>query len=227
MLQESGIPLACVEPTLVYSEGRSDSLAKMVSLLKFAGIFSKKMRPMLVTDIPELLPQMLGGAFLDGLVGLLDHILGDGVMRLHLIPGTAVALAEALDGAHEAVELGMGLRRVGTLTRLRVHLVYECREGRRAPMPITCAHISTPHTMKPIALETKTAVAILKNPLDWGENSTGIRIVFLLAVGKGDQKGMEHLYDLLVRIIEEQSLQKELLEAHDFESLHAVLSNVL
>ena len=115
---------------------------------------------------------------------------------------------------------GMGLRRVGTLTRLRVHLVDECREGRRAPMPITRAHISTPpHTMKPIALETKTAVAILKNPLDWGENSTGIRIVFLLAVGKGDQKGMEHLY--------EQSLQKELLEAHDFESLHAVLSNVL
>lgn len=171
---------------------------------------------------------MLGGAFLDGLVGLLDHILGDGVMRLHLIPVTAVALAEALDGAREAVELGMGLRRVGTLTRLRVHLVDECREGRRVPMPITRAHISTPpHTMKPIALETKTAVAILKNPLDWGENSTGIRIVFLLAVGKGDQKGMEHLYDLLVRIIEEQSLQKELLEAHDFESLHAVLSNVL
>lgn len=70
---------------------------------------------------------------LDGLVGLLDHILGDGVMRLHLIPGTAVALAEAPDGTHEAVELGMGPRRVGTLTRLRVHLVYECREGRRAP----------------------------------------------------------------------------------------------
>ena len=69
-------------------------------------------------------------------------------MRLHLIPGTAVALAEAPDGTHEAVELGMGPRRVGTLTRLRVHLVYECREGRRArPMPITRAHISIPpHT---------------------------------------------------------------------------------
>ena len=53
MLQGSGIPLACVEPTLVYSEGRSDSLAKMVPLLKCAGIFSKKMRPMLVTDIAE------------------------------------------------------------------------------------------------------------------------------------------------------------------------------
>lgn len=151
-------------------------------------------------------------------------------MRLHLIPGTAVALAEAPDGTHEAVELGMGPRRVGTLTRLRVHLVYECREGRRAPHadhPRPHFDPPPPHTMKPIALETKTAVAILKNPLDWGENSTGIRIVFLLAVGKGDQKGMEHLYDLLVRIIEEQSLQKELLEAHDFESLHAILSNVL
>lgn len=60
-------------------------------------------------------------------------------MRLHLIPGTAVALAEAPDGTHEAVELGMGPRRVGTLTRLRVHLVYECREGRRAP------HADHPH----------------------------------------------------------------------------------
>ncbi len=87
--------------------------------------------------------------------------------------------------------------------------------------------IAIPHTMKPIALETKTAVAILKSPLAWNKHSTDIRIVFLLAVGKGDQRGMEHLYDLLVRIIEEQSLQKELLETHDFESLHAVLSRVL
>ena len=68
-------------------------------------------------------------------------------MRLHLIPGTAVALAEAPDGTHEAVELGMGPRRVGTLTRLRVHLVYECREGRRAPhADHPRPHFDPPHT---------------------------------------------------------------------------------
>ena len=67
-------------------------------------------------------------------------------MRLHLIPGTAVALAEAPDGTHEAVELGMGPRRVGTLTRLRVHLVYECREGRRPPCRSPAPTFRSPHT---------------------------------------------------------------------------------
>lgn len=37
--------------------------------------------------------------------------------------------------------------------------------------------IAIPHTMKPIALETKTAVAILKGPLAWNEHSTDIRVL--------------------------------------------------
>lgn len=85
-------------------------------------------------------------------------------MRLHLIPGTAVALAEAPDGTHEAVELGMGPRRVGTLTRLRVHLVYECREGRRVPMPITCAHISIPPHNEADSLRNKDCRRYFEKP---------------------------------------------------------------
>lgn len=121
----------------------------------------------LLEHIPELLPQMLGGAFLDGLdglVGLPDHVLGDGVVRLRLVPGTAVALAETPDGAHETVELGMGPRCVGTLTRLRVHLVYECREGRRAPMPITRAHISIPPHNEADSLRDKDCRRYFEKP---------------------------------------------------------------
>lgn len=52
-LKQSYIPVETVEPALVYGEGRSDSLAKMVPLLKFFGIFSKNMRPVKVDDVAE------------------------------------------------------------------------------------------------------------------------------------------------------------------------------
>ncbi|WP_125604702.1 NAD-dependent epimerase/dehydratase family protein [Lapidilactobacillus bayanensis] len=50
-LKQSTIPLAYVEPTLVYGAGRSDSMAKMVPLLKFFGIFSRKLKPVTVTSV--------------------------------------------------------------------------------------------------------------------------------------------------------------------------------
>lgn len=58
-LKESSIPVEAVQPTLVYGEGRSDSLSKMVPFLKFCGLFSKNMKPVLVTDVAnELVDRM-------------------------------------------------------------------------------------------------------------------------------------------------------------------------
>lgn len=53
MLCSSKHKVSYVEPTLVYGNGRNDALSKMVPLLKFAGIFSKKMRPVEVKDLAE------------------------------------------------------------------------------------------------------------------------------------------------------------------------------
>lgn len=61
LLRTSGRPVAIVEPTLVYGAGRSDSLTKMVPLLKFFGIFSKNMRPVRVEDVARQL--------IDGMTG--------------------------------------------------------------------------------------------------------------------------------------------------------------
>lgn len=52
-LKQSSVPVEAVEPALVYGNGRDDSLAKMVPLLKFFGLFSKNMKPVLVTDVAE------------------------------------------------------------------------------------------------------------------------------------------------------------------------------
>lgn len=59
LLKTSGKRLNYVEPTLVYGNGRNDSMTKFVPVLKFFGIFSKKMKPALVTDVAkELVDKM-------------------------------------------------------------------------------------------------------------------------------------------------------------------------
>ena len=53
MLCSSKHKISYVEPTLVYGNGRNDALSKMVPLLKIAGIFSKKMKPVKVEDLAD------------------------------------------------------------------------------------------------------------------------------------------------------------------------------
>lgn len=51
--KRDGIESVIVNPTLVYGNGRKDSLTKMVPLLKFAGIFSKNVRPVTVDEVAD------------------------------------------------------------------------------------------------------------------------------------------------------------------------------
>ena len=51
LLKTSSIPLAYVEPTLVYGNGQQDSMTKMVPLLKFFGLFAKNMKPVDVNEV--------------------------------------------------------------------------------------------------------------------------------------------------------------------------------
>lgn len=60
MLCSSKHKISYVEPTLVYGKGRNDTLAKMVPLLKFMGVFYKKMKPVKVNDLAdELISKLL------------------------------------------------------------------------------------------------------------------------------------------------------------------------
>ncbi len=60
-LKASGIRTEYVNPTLVYGNGRKDSMTKLVPLLKFLGIFSKNMKPMDVNEVAdELVRKMIG-----------------------------------------------------------------------------------------------------------------------------------------------------------------------
>ena len=59
-LRASGIRTEVVEPTIVYGNGRSDALAKLVPVFKFFGLFMKNMKPVLVTEVAdELVSKMV------------------------------------------------------------------------------------------------------------------------------------------------------------------------
>ncbi|WP_315359165.1 Ohr family peroxiredoxin [Neisseria bacilliformis] len=51
MLADSGIRTVTVSPTLVYGNGRSDSMSRLVPLLKFFALFSGKFKPVRVEDV--------------------------------------------------------------------------------------------------------------------------------------------------------------------------------
>jgi UDP-glucose 4-epimerase len=66
-LMASGIRTEYVNPTLVYGNGRNDSMSKMVPLLKFFGIFSKKMKPVTANEVAEeLVDKLIGKPTPDG-----------------------------------------------------------------------------------------------------------------------------------------------------------------
>ena len=59
-LEKSDIPLAVVEPTIVYGNGRADTLAKMVPILKVVGVLVKMLKPVHVDDVAnELITQLI------------------------------------------------------------------------------------------------------------------------------------------------------------------------
>lgn len=59
-LRASGIRTEVIEPTVVYGNGRSDALARLVPVFKFFGLFMKNMKPVLVTEVAdELVSKMV------------------------------------------------------------------------------------------------------------------------------------------------------------------------
>lgn len=80
-----------------------------------------------------------------------------------------------------------------------------------------------PHPIESWSQRTKVTVAILKKPIQWNSKDF-VQIVFLLAIKKGDQLDIEHLYDLFIEIVNNPKLQQDIIHSFTFEqflkSLH-------
>lgn len=83
-----------------------------------------------------------------------------------------------------------------------------------------------PHPMRLCAKDTKVAVAIIDQPLDWYQQDT-VQIIFLLAIKQGDQQDIEHLYDIFIEIVNNPKLQQNIIHSHNYDSfINNLLENM-
>lgn len=97
--------------------------------------------------------------------------------------------------------------------------------------------IALPHPMKPCAEVTRVSVALVRRPIRWtpldtssmslysGVDYTGARVqvVFLLAMQPTDSADIAHLYDLLIKIMDDARLAREVAAARSFDEFVSAL----
>ena len=88
--------------------------------------------------------------------------------------------------------------------------------------------VALPHPLKFYSTQSKIAVGILKEPVQWSEKDKApVQIVLLMGLADDAKKDIEKLYDTFVAIMHDGALQKLLLHAHSLSQfLHILKQNI-
>lgn len=83
--------------------------------------------------------------------------------------------------------------------------------------------IAIPHSMTMIANRSRVSVAIFPNGIQW-EKDKKCNFIFLLAISKTDNEITDNLYDLILNLIDDKAMTKQLLKAYTFHEFKNLLS---
>ena len=83
--------------------------------------------------------------------------------------------------------------------------------------------IAIPHSMTMIANRSRVSVAIFPNGIQW-EKDKKCNFIFLLALSKTDNEITDNLYDLILNLIDDKAMTKQLLKAYTFHEFKNLLS---
>lgn len=83
--------------------------------------------------------------------------------------------------------------------------------------------IAIPHSMTMIANRSRVSVAIFPNGIQW-EKDKKCNFIFLLAISKTDNEITNNLYDLILNLIDDKAMTKQLLKAYTFHEFKNLLS---
>ena len=83
--------------------------------------------------------------------------------------------------------------------------------------------IAIPHSMTMSANRSRVSVAIFPNGIQW-EKDKKCNFIFLLALSKTDNEITDNLYDLILNLIDDKAITKQLLKANTFYEFKNLLS---
>ena len=102
-------------------------IARHVGQRKLAGVRRDlRMQHYLHEHVAQLLAQVrriIGLDAVERLVGFLDHVLANALMRLFAVPRAAIGLTQAPDGLHQMLQLGRRVDQRGQVARTLVILL--------------------------------------------------------------------------------------------------------
>lgn len=95
---------------------------------------------------------------------------------------------------------------------------------------IACTNLNDifaiPHPMEACSNETKVAVAILDQSVEWNDKHEEVQIIFMISIKQGEQKQFEHLYNLFIEIVGNTKLQQDIVHSNSFEEFLYTISTV-
>lgn len=85
--------------------------------------------------------------------------------------------------------------------------------------------IAIPHPMVMSAVTSRISVAIFPNGIEWGKNEV-TKIIFLFAINKDENETIEAVYDLLLELMDQKTIQEHLFKANTFDKFLVALKQL-
>lgn len=85
--------------------------------------------------------------------------------------------------------------------------------------------LAIPHPMSLISFKSVVPVAVIPNGIDWGDGHL-VKFVFLFSITKQDYTNTEHIYDLLLELMDQTDKQERILSEPSFEHFMSVIENL-
>ena len=86
--------------------------------------------------------------------------------------------------------------------------------------------VAIPHTLSVNSIKTFIFVAILKQPLSWGQSDTEVKLVILLGINQKDRKTFTHIYDFMVNILSNANSINILSKSKDYNDFISKLNTL-
>ena len=86
--------------------------------------------------------------------------------------------------------------------------------------------IVVPHPAHPVGVTTKMAIALIPEGMDWDEEQD-IKFVFLISPSYIENEGITSLTKGIVKLVEQQDIQKEILENITFDQFKEIFIKMI
>ena len=85
--------------------------------------------------------------------------------------------------------------------------------------------LAIPHPMSLMAFKSVVPVAVIPDGIDWGDGHL-VKFVFLFSITKQDYTNTEHIYDLLLELMDRIDKQEQILSNPCFDHFMSVIENL-